>query len=148
MKKSLSVVLLAAAALLGGCAGKSDTDGNATTSAEATAVPGADCSKLNGLSVKLTKYQQHPDPIGWSHLAFNNGVITSVPEPGMPALTSYTCKSAVLNGLVSGWDFQLSTNIGDVEVSYRPNDFDPTQVEWSPSSNPNAPIYINDYIKG
>jgi hypothetical protein len=148
MKKLLSVVLLAAAALLGGCAGKSDTDVNAPISTETKAVPGADCSKLNGLSVKLAKYQQNHDPIGWSHLAFNKGLITSVPEPGMPALTSYTCKSAVLNGLTPGWDFELSTNIGDVEVSYRPNEFEPTQVTWSRSSNPNAVDYSNNYIKG
>jgi major membrane immunogen (membrane-anchored lipoprotein) len=128
MKKSIIVVLLAAA-LLGGCS-KSDPAATAKGIDEhGNLTQNADCSKLNGLSLKPVKYQPAGAVLGWTHLRIDNGAVTSVPAPGMPSWQgSFTCKSSMFDG--TKWLYTLGTNIGDVGITASGDEFESTVVRW------------------
>jgi hypothetical protein len=146
MKKSLIVAILASATLLGGCAGKSDPNQPVNTTANGTPTQRADCSKLDGVTLKAAKFQQ-TRVLGWSNIAFKDGSISSVSMPAMPALSgAYSCNSSMFDG--TDVVYSIGTNIGQVTIVVAPNAMLASNVSWTHKTASGDETVLNTYIRG
>jgi hypothetical protein len=146
MKKILLVLF--AAALLGGCAKQSDSSSNSSSTQDVnTSAP--DCSGLDNVGPrKAAKYQVIGAPLMWKHITFSSGTISSIPVEGIPAISgSYTCEKSNLNFMLNTSGYEIKTNVGEVEVIVINNDLGTVTVNWKENINGHSPA-MDTYIKG